>query len=63
MTQTYTVVVGEVGNEVGHVVSTTTSLHGARVIAGRELKAYGGDGWAVIRGDCGYEERRGRLTL
>ena len=60
MSETYTVVVGEVGNEVGHVVGTTTSLHGARVIAGRELKAYGSDGWAVIRGDYGHEERKGR---
>lgn len=56
----YRIYVGEVGNEVGHLVGSTKSLRGAKQIAGRERNKYDGDGWSVIRGDDGTEIKAGR---
>lgn len=56
----YDIYVGEVGSEQGHLVGSTESLRGAKMIAGRERNQYGGDGWSVIRGDDGTEIHAGR---
>lgn len=47
----YTVYVGENGNNQGHFVGSYEGLHGAKTIAGKERKVYGGDGWSLITSD------------
>jgi len=48
-TTRYRLVVGEVGNEQGHVIQTSAyTEHGARVALGRKLAAYGDDGWGRV---------------
>ena len=60
----YEIYVGEAGNEQGHYIGATESLHAAKTMAGRERNKYGGDGWAVIRPDNGGEEIKvGRFKL
>lgn len=45
----FRLVVGEIGNELGHVVATKAqTLHGAKTALGRELAKYGNDGWGRI---------------
>jgi hypothetical protein len=70
--QTYRLVVGEVGNEQGHIIECyARSLDGARRAAHRALQPYGGDGWCTICdvvGDPGNRqypriETIGRRTL
>ena len=54
----YRIVVGELGNEVGHIVPTgARSDHGARSALGRALARYGGDGWGRIEYDL-YDDGR-----
>lgn len=59
--KSYEIVVGETGNEIGHVAK---SLHVSMEAAVRKAKklcsAYDGDGWWLVRGDCGYHEHGGR---
>jgi hypothetical protein len=46
----YRLVVGESGNERGHVVpSSTKTIQGARIALGRALAHYSGDGWGTIQ--------------
>jgi len=55
----YKLVVGEKGNEYGHIVGTNArSLRGAKITLGRQLAAYRGDGWGKILcvHDNGQEE-------
>ena len=45
----YRIVVGEVGNEQGHIISTRAkSIEGALRSLKSELKKYGHDGWGYI---------------
>ena len=45
----YRVIVGEVGNEQGHIIPCNAKTDtGARRILARELAAYDGDGWGRI---------------
>ena len=45
----YRLIVGEVGNEQGHVVPTRAgSLKGARRALRREIDKYNGDGWGGV---------------
>ena len=42
----YRLVVGETGNEIGHVMATTAQTEvGAKIALGRALAKYDGDGW------------------
>jgi hypothetical protein len=51
----YRLIVGENGNDVGHIINTkAVSFDGAMNSAKRELKKYGGDGWAKIQADYGF---------
>lgn len=55
---TYRIIVGETGNEVGHIIDTTaTSIVSARRILVRELAKYRGDGWGYIEADL-YDDNR-----
>jgi hypothetical protein len=44
----YRVFVGEKCNERGHHVGDYDTLRGAKIMAGRARREYGGDGWSVI---------------
>lgn len=45
----YRLIVGETGNEQGHIVPTAAkSDRGAAIALGRALAAYDGDGWGRI---------------
>jgi hypothetical protein len=45
----YRIVVGEVGNEQGHIVTTNAKTEmGAKRVLARELAEYDGDGWGWI---------------
>ena len=45
----YRLVVGEIGNEVGHLIPCRAqTLRGARQSLARALAPYGGDGWGGI---------------
>lgn len=49
---TYRIVVGELGNEQGHIVATRAeSDRGARIALGIQLAKYAGDGWGRIEID------------
>ncbi len=55
---TYRIVVGEIGNEQGHIVETNAKTEqGARVVLGRELAKYGREGWGRIEIDL-YDDGR-----
>jgi hypothetical protein len=57
----YRIVVGEVGNEIGHVISSNAKTsQGAAIALGRQLALYGGDGWGRIevRQGPGYDWQR-----
>lgn len=53
----YRLVVGEVGNEMGHIIDSNAKTEkGARIALGKELAKYGGDGWGRIEYRCeGYD--------
>ncbi len=58
----YRLVVGEVGNEQGHVVSTSAlTLAGARRALAARLAEYGGDGWGYVEVDEYNDSRWQRL--
>ena len=60
----YRIVVGEVGNEQGHVISTRcTGLKGALRALKRELKKYGQDGWGYIEVGGGTPSSWRRVTI
>lgn len=45
----YRLIVGEVGNEQGHIIPTAArSFNGALIALGRQLALYLGDGWGRI---------------
>jgi hypothetical protein len=44
----FRVFAGEKGNERGHHVGDYTNIRGAKIMAGRARREYGGDGWSVI---------------
>jgi hypothetical protein len=45
----YRLVVGEKGNNQGHIISTNAkSEKGARIALGKELAKYKGDGWGRV---------------
>jgi hypothetical protein len=49
MPAAYRVIVGEVGNEQGHIMPcNATTDAGARRVLARELAAYNGDGWGRV---------------
>ena len=60
MKQQYTVVVGEVGNEIGH---TSTHLCGSDALAvraaRRQAAGYGRDGWWTVCDDTGRPVSKG----
>lgn len=56
----YRLVVGEQGNEQGHIIKANAqSVKGARIALGREVAKYGGHGWGHIehQHDNGMWER------
>lgn len=45
----YRLIVGEVGNERGHVISSTAKTsRGTRIALGKALAKYKGDGWGRV---------------
>lgn len=44
----FRVFVGEKGNERGHLVGNYDTIRGAKIMAGKARKEYGGGGWSVI---------------
>ena len=58
----YRLVVGEIGNEQGHIIPCkATTLHGARSALGQQLARYGaGQGWGRVEEyDAPQDEERG----
>lgn len=54
----YRVVIGEIGNERGHILTTNARTErGARCVLSRQLAAYHGDGWGRIEVDT-YDDGR-----
>lgn len=57
----YEIIIGETGNEVGH---TSKQRHDddrrAVLAAKRAARAYKGDGWWIVRDDCGIVARGGK---
>lgn len=49
MNEQWQAIVGEVGNEQGHVVGTYGSRESAERAARRAVRAYHGDGWWITR--------------
>jgi hypothetical protein len=61
----YITVVGETGNEQGHVAEVSAANDAAAIRkAKRAVAAYRGDGWWIVRDDSGREVARGgRVAL
>jgi len=49
----YRIVVGEQGNERGHIIAAGADERRARRMLARELAKYGGDGWGRLEVNCG----------
>lgn len=57
-----TIIVGETGNEIGHVETCHVTDAGIRRAMRRRVAAYDGDGWAIARDAAGREiDRIGRF--
>jgi len=58
--RTYTVTVGEVGNDIGHVSTHHCATdEGAVRTAKREVAPYGGDGWWTVETEDGWQVAHG----
>ena len=54
----YRIIVGETGNERGHIVTTMAATErGARIVLGRQLALYEGEGWGRVEIDL-YSDGR-----
>lgn len=62
MNTKYRIVIGETGNEQGHIVATSAkTLEGAERALRRELDKYDGDGWGRVEVGDGTQARWQRV--
>ena len=57
----YSIIIGEVGNEVGHVITISCVSDAAAIAkAKKECRAYNGDGWWRVERDGQTVDKGGR---